>query len=76
MKEMSKDKELEDASQIIPKLKNEINKLKDEIQMKDSKIESHSKELDILSNLYNIGIINEEGELIQKHDKKRYVLVL
>ena len=69
MKEERKDKELEDASQIIPKLKNEINKLKDEIQLKDSEIESHSKELDILSNLYNMGIINEDGELIQKHDQ-------
>ena len=69
MKEKLKDKELEDASQLIPKLKNENNKFKDEIQLKDLEIESHSKELDILSNLYNIGIINEDGELIQKHDQ-------
>ena len=38
MKEERKDKEMEDASQIIPKLKNEIDKLKDEIQLKDSEI--------------------------------------
>ena len=69
MKEERKDNELEDASQIIPKLKNEINILKDEIQLKDKKIENHSKELDIQSNLSNMGIINEDGELIQKHDQ-------
>ena len=60
---------MEDAFQIILKLKNEINKLKDEIQLKDSKIESHSKELDILSNLYNMIIINKDSELIQKSDQ-------
>ena len=42
---------MDDAFKIIPKLKNETNKLRTEIQLKDSENEGQTKEVDMLANL-------------------------
>ena len=49
------EKEVNEADRLIPDLKNEIDKLRSEIQLKDFEIEEAAKERDILAKLYDLG---------------------
>ena len=70
---MRKEKEAKDAeaenmkenAESIPSLANEIEDLKNEILLRDAEIDRFEKERLILKNLYDKGIIDGEGNVLQ-----------
>ena len=70
---MRKEKEAKDAeaasmkenAESIPSLVNEIEDLKNEILLRDAEIDRFEKERLILKNLYDKGIIDGEGNVLQ-----------
>ena len=61
-------KEVKDKVNSIPGLIDEIEELRAEIRYKTEKIEEYEKDQSILSKLYDMGIIDENGDLV-KHDQ-------
>ena len=60
------EEELNKKIESIHNLKNEIDQLRSEIQKKNIEIDSYGKDQEILSKLYDIDIIDENGDLISK----------
>ena len=61
-------KEVKDKVNSTPGLIDEIEELRAEIRYKTEKIEEYEKDQSILSKLYDMGIIDENGDLV-KHDQ-------
>ena len=64
----NKEKELKDVADLVPELKNEINKLAEELDAKDKNIEEYEKQRLMLAKLYEVGVIDEDGNLIKQRD--------
>ena len=59
-------KELDRAVKSIPGLVDEINQLLFEIQEKNDKIQAYDKDQEILIKLFDMGVINGDGDLINQ----------
>ena len=61
---------IEQALKSIPLLQDEVEKLKDEIREKDEKLQRNDEERGILARLFDKGIIDSDGNLINQvhHD--------
>ena len=59
-------KELDRAVKSIPGLVDGINQLRFEIQEKNDKIQAYDKDQEILSKWFDMGVINEDGDLINQ----------
>ena len=63
-------KKMYEAVDKISSLKAEIAKLRDEVQKKKDELEQRNHDNEILSNLYELGIIDEEGKLLHQRYNK------
>ena len=68
-REESKDGDLNESidSQIID-LKDDIIKLKRELESKDRRLDNSDKYADMLNDLFQKGIINENGDFLEKEE--------
>ena len=64
------EKELKDATSLVPGLKREIDELVEELDSKNEKIEEYERQAKILSNLFDLGVIDGEGNLIKKEENQ------
>ena len=61
-------KRMHDAVKIIPSLKDEIVLLRAEIRTQKAELDRMEHDSNILSNLYDMRVIDEEGNLLQQRD--------
>ena len=64
----NQEKELKDVADLVPELRSEINKLAEELDAKDKKIEEYEKHSGMLAELFEIGVIDEDGNLIKQRN--------
>ena len=64
----NQEKELKDVADLVPELKSKINKLAEELDAKDKKIEEYEKHSGMLAKLFEIEVIDEDGNLIKQRD--------
>ena len=64
--EEHEEKKWHDAVKIIPSLKDEIVLLRAEIRTQEAELDRMKHDSNILSNLYDMGIIDKEGNLHQQ----------
>ena len=62
--------ELKDAASLVPELKREIDELVRELDSKNEKIEEYERQAKMLSNLFELGVIDGEGNLIKKEESQ------
>ena len=64
------EEELKDAASLVPGLKREIDELVKELDSKNEKIEEYERQAQMLSNLFDLGVIDGEGNLIKKEENQ------
>ena len=64
------EEELKDAASLVPGLKREIDELVEELDSKNEKIEEYERQAKMLSNLFDLGVIDGEGNLIKKEENQ------
>ena len=68
MQRKLEEEKIKDGIKILPNFKSEIDKLRLELKVKNEELEKHEKEREMLSRLYDMGVINEAGELLKKNE--------
>ena len=63
-----KKEELKDTTSLTPGLKNEIDRLMEELEVKNDKKEVYEKQEKMLETLFDFGIIDGNGNLIKKRE--------
>ena len=64
------EEELKDAASLVPELKWKIDELVGVLDSKNEKIEEYEKQAKMLSNLFDLRVIDGEGNLIKKEESQ------
>ena len=62
------EEEFKDAASLVSELKREIDELVGELDSKNEMIEEYERQAKMLSNLFELGVIDGEGNLIKKEE--------
>ena len=62
------EEKVKDFIDSIPDLHDEIDKLKEELELKDKELKEHEEQRKMLARLFESGVINDRGELIDRDE--------